>query len=186
MRYLQRLRLLGMLGLTLGLTLVSTGDVHAADIRFGYIDSSRIFVEYKGAQEAQARFDRQVQGWRDEAVEKEKSVTQLRTEVKDQAPILSALKRQEKEAALQRAITEYEAFINDVWGPQGKAQQENERATGDIVAQIRTAVEKVASSKGLEVVLDSAGGFLVYADKTLDLTPDVINELNTMTPGAKP
>jgi Skp family chaperone for outer membrane proteins len=180
MRNLQRLRLCAMLGLLL----VGAVPARAADIRFGYIDSSRIFIEFKGAQEAQARFDRQVQGWRDEATEKEKSVTQLRAEVRDQAPILSALKRQEKEAALQRAIGEYESFINDIWGPQGKAQQENERATGEIVAQIRTAVEKVASSKGLEVVLDSAGGFLVYADKTLDLTPAVINELNTMTPGS--
>lgn len=186
MRYFQRLRRRAILGLSLGLCLAFATPVRAADIRFGYIDSSRIFVDFKGAQEAQARFDRQVQGWRDEATEKEKSVTQLRTEVKDQAPILSALKRQEKEAALQRAITEYEAFINDVWGPQGKAQQENERATGEIVTLIRTAVEKVASSKGLEVVLDSAGGFLVYADRTLDLTPDVINELNTLTPGSKP
>ena len=163
----------------LGLLLVLAVPARAADIRFGYIDSSRIFIEYKVATEAQARFDRQVQGWRDEAAEKERAVTQLRTEVRDQAPILSQLKRQEKEAALQRAISEYESFIQEIWGPQGRAQTENERATADIVAQIRTAVEKVASDRGVEVVLDSAGGFLVYADKTLDLTPDVINELNT-------
>ena len=181
MRYLRRLSGLAILGLLLACAI----PAQAADIRFGYIDSSRIFIEYKGAQEAQARFDRQVQGWRDEATEKEKSVTQLRAEARDQAPILSALKRQEKEAALQRAITEYESFINDIWGPQGKAQQENERATGDIVSIIRTAVERVATTKGLEVVLDSAGGFLVYADKTLDLTPAVLDELNTLTPGGK-
>jgi len=168
----------------LGLALAWSAPAHAADIRFGYIDSARIFVEYKVAVEAQSRFDRQVQGWRDEAVEKEKAVTQLRTEVRDQSPILSSLKRQEKEAALQRAVGEYESFIQEIWGPQGRAQTENERATSELVNQIRSAVEKVASEKGLAVVLDSAGGFLVYADKTLDLTPDVITELNTRNPGS--
>jgi outer membrane protein len=149
----------------------------------GYIDSARIFIEYKDAQEAQQRFDRLVTGWRDEALEKERAVQQLRQEVRDQSPILSAMRRQEKEAALQRAISEYDAFIQDIWGPTGKAATENERATGEIVQRIRLAVEKVAGQKGLELVLDAASGYLVYADKSLDLTGEVLAELALTTSG---
>jgi len=163
----------------LGIGCVPVTGARAADLRVGYIDSARIFQEYADAKEAQQRFDRLVQGWRDEAAEKEKAVNQLRQEVRDQAPILSALKRQEREAALQRAVNDYESFIQDVWGPNGRAAQENDRATGDVVQSIRGAVEKVASTKGLEIVLDAASGFLVYADRTLDLTSDVITELNS-------
>ena len=79
----------------------------AADVRIGFIDSAKIFQQYKLAQEAQQRFDRQIQSWRDEAGEKEKVVTQLRNEVRDQAPILSSLRRQEREQALQAAIADY-------------------------------------------------------------------------------
>jgi outer membrane protein len=155
-----------------------------AEVRFGYIDSARIFTEYKVAQEAQARFDRQVQGWREDAAERERQVGQLRAEVRDQSPILSAARRQEKEEALQKAISEYERFIQEIWGPQGRAAQENERATAEVVAQIRAAVEKVAGAKGLNVVLDSAGGMIVYADRALDVTPDVLSELSTRAQGA--
>src|SRR5262245_50871416 len=151
----------------------------AADVRIGYIDSARIFQEYKDAQEAQQRFDRQVQGWKDEATEKEKVVNQLRAEVRDQSPILSAVKRQDKEEQLQRAISDYERFIQDVWGPRGRAAQENEKATQDVVAKVRTVVEKIASDKGLNLVLDSAGGFIIYADKALDLTSQVLEQLNS-------
>jgi outer membrane protein len=153
----------------------------AADVKIGYIDSARIFQDYKVAQEAQARFDRQVQGWRDEAAEKEKVVNQLRAEVRDQAPILSALKRQEKEEALQRAVADYERFVQEIWGQQGRAAQENERATGSVVTEIRQAVEKLAVDKDLDLVLDSAGGFIVYAEKSMDITADVITELNSRT-----
>jgi outer membrane protein len=155
-----------------------------AELRFGYIDSARIFGEYKAAQEAQARFDRQVQGWRDEAAERERQVNQVRAEVRDQSPILSSLKRQEKEEALQKAIGDYERFIQEIWGPQGRAAQENERATADVVQQIRTVVEKVAADRNLNLVLDAASGALIYADKTLDLTPDVLAELNAQSKGA--
>jgi outer membrane protein len=158
---------------------VAPTAVPAADIKIGYIDSSRIFQEYADAKESQARFDRLVQNWRDDATEKEKQVRQLRDQVRDQSPILSALKRQEMEEALQRATSEYEKFIQDIWGPNGKAAQENERATSEIVALIRAAVEKIASGRGLEMVLDSAGGVIIYADHSMDITSLVIQELNT-------
>src|SRR5262245_36310081 len=157
-----------------------------ADVRLGYIDSARIWVEFKDAQEAQQRFDRQVQGWRDEAAEKEKSVNELRKQVKDQSPVLSALKRQELDSSLQKAISEYEKFVQDVWGQDGRASQENARATDEIVNQVRRAVEKVAGQKGLDLVLDVTGGFVVYADKTLDLTNDVLAELNANAAGSTP
>ncbi len=159
--------------------LLPAGVARAADLRIGYVDSARIFQDYKLAQDAQQRFDRQVQGWRDEASEKEKAVNALRAEVRDQSPILSSAKRQEKEDALQKAINDYEQFIQEIWGPQGRAAQENERATRGIIDQIRAVVEKFALDKGLELVLDSSTGGIIYADRSLDLTGDVLNELNT-------
>ena len=176
MRFLRRRFLIPV---AVGCLALGMGASAAADVRIGYIDSARIFQEYKEAQEAQSRFDRKVQGWRDEAAERDKAVGQLRREVQDQSPILSAVKRQEKEEALQRAISDYEKFIQDVWGPGpgGLAVQENERATNEVVAQIRSAVEKIAGDKGLNLVLDSAGGFIIYADKTMDLTNEVLQEL---------
>ena len=158
--------------------LAFAGTAGAADLKIGYIDSARIFLEFKDAQEAQARFDRQAQGWREEAAEKEKLVKQMRDEVRDMSAILSALMRQEKEESLQKAIVEHERFIQSIWGPQGRAAQENERTTQDVVNQIRAMVEKLAGEKGLDLVFDSAGGFLIYADKSLDLTSEVVRQLN--------
>ena len=176
-------RLRAFILMALAATLGLYGAARAADLKFGYIDSARIFREFKDAQEAQARFDRQVQAWQAEATEKEKLVKQLRDETRDQSPVLSAVRRQEKEEALQKAIGDYERFIQEIWGPQGKAAQQNEEATRDVVQLIRAAVEKVAESKGLNFVVDAAGGFIVYADRSLDLTPEVLGELNARSAG---
>jgi outer membrane protein len=182
-----RRRFLKSVGGQAALLLLLSGAAHAAtDLRIGYIDSAQIFQNYKEAQEAQSRFERQVQGWRDEAAEKEKQVGELRAEVRDQGPILSAMKRQEKEEELQRAIGDYERFIQEIWGPQGRAAQENERATGQVVTEIRSAVEKIANDKGLILVLDSAGGFIIYADQSLNLTAEVLAELNSRSADATP
>ncbi len=176
----------GRTGLALVVMLAAAAPLRAADTRIGYIDSSRIWVEYKDAQEAQQRFERQVQGWRDEAAEKERLVTQLKAEVRDQGPVLSALKRQEKESARDHAVSDYESFVQDIWGVNGKAAQENARATEEIIQKVRISVEKVAGQRGLELVLDASGGFIIYADKTLDMTNDVLAELNSNAAGGQP
>ena len=167
-------------GALIGL-LAAAGPLHAADSRIGYIDSARIFQGYSVAKEAQEQFDRKVEGWRAQSAEMENAVKQLRAEVRDQSPILSTLKRQEREEALQRAVTDYERFVQEIWGPQGRAVQENEQATGEVVSQIRSVVEKIASQKGLVMVFDAASGFILYADRTLDLTPEVLQELNAQS-----
>ncbi len=163
----------------LALVAIASVTARAADTRVGYIDSAKIFQDYKLAQEAQQQFDRQVQNWRNEATEKQRAVDQLRAELRDQGPILSSVKRQEKEDALQKAIQEYESFVQEVWGPTGRAASENERTTREIVEQIRTVVEKLAGEKGLDIVFDAAGGAVVYADRSLDLSAEVVRELNT-------
>ena len=165
-------------GGVLGLLAVLAMPAHAASGRLGYIDSAKIFQEYRLAQEAQQTFDRQVQNWRNEAAEKERAVTQLRNEVRDQSPILSALRRQEREEALQRATQEYETFIQEIWGPEGRAARENERTTREVVNHIREVVEKLANDRGLDMVLDAASGSIIYADRTLDLSAEVVRELN--------
>jgi outer membrane protein len=165
--------------LAAALLLASVSSTWAAETRIGFIDSAKIFQEYKLAQEAQQQFDRQVQNWRNEASEKQRVVDQLRAEMRDQGPILSSVKRQEKEEALQKAIQQYEAFVQEIWGPTGRASQENERTTREIVEQIRSVVEKLAGEKGLDIVFDAAGGAIVYADRTLDLSAEVVKELNT-------
>jgi outer membrane protein len=170
-----------------GLALLALAAVPAAaQVRVGYIDSGRIWLEFRLAQEAQQRFERQVQGWRDEAAEKERTVSELRKEVRDQSPVLSALKRQEKETALQKAISDYEAFVQEVWGTNGRAAAENGRATDEIIALVRRAVEKLAAQRGVELVLDATSGFILYADKSLDMTNEVLAELNANAAGTSP
>jgi outer membrane protein len=169
--------------LVLALACALTAPARAADAKIGFIDSSKLFQQYKLAKEAQERFDRQVQSWRDEAAEKDNAVKKLRDEVKDQAPILSSLKRQEREEALQKAIADYEAFIQEIWGPSGRAAQENERSTREIIDQIRAVVEKIAAARGFDMVLDAAGGSIIYAARDLDLSAAVLDELNTNVTG---
>ena len=150
----------------------------AQNVRIGFIDSQRIFNEYRAAQEAQDRFSREIQSWRTEADDRRRQVDQLRDELKDQDPLLTEAKRLEKESALQKAVSDYDRFVQDFWGPNGKVQRLNDEITREVIGKVRDAVELLANREGYDLVLDAADGNVIFGVKSLDLTQRVLDDLN--------
>jgi len=151
-----------------------------ADLKVGFIDSERIFNEYKGVQDAQKQFDQDVQTWKAQATEMKNSVDKLRLEVESQRLMLSEGKLQEKEAELQTKIRDHEAFLQRIWGPGGELEQRNEALTKPIIAKIRQIVDKIGLDEKYSFILDAADGNVVFGSKTLDLTDRVLEELGKM------
>jgi outer membrane protein len=172
--------------LALACALVPATPAAAQTIRIGFVDSQRIFSEYKAAQEAQDRFGREIQAWRTEADDRRKAVDNLRNELKDQDPLLSESARLEKETALQKAVSDYDRFVQDFWGPNGKVQRLNDEMTREVISKVRDAVELLANRQGYDLVLDAADGNVIFGVKSLDLTQQVLDDLNKSAVGATP
>jgi outer membrane protein len=150
-------------------------------LRIGYVDSQRIFEQYADAVDAQSRFQREITAWKTEADDRHKQLDGLRNELKDQESILSEAKRLEKESALQKAVSDYDRFVQDFWGPGAKVERLNDEMTREVVGKIRDAVELVANREGYDLILDAADGNVIFGVKTLDLTDRVLTELNSKT-----
>ena len=161
----------------------SGGAAQAQNLRIAFIDSQRIFNEYKAAQEAQDRFTREIQSWRTEADDRRRAVDEMRNELKDQDPLLSEAKRLEKESALQKALSDYDRFVQDFWGPSGKVQRLNDEITREVISKVRDAVELLANREQYDLVLDAADGNVIFGVKSLDLTQRVLDDLNKTTVG---
>ena len=172
--------------LVLAWALLPAAPAAAQTIRIGFVDSQRIFSEYKAAQEAQDRFGREIQAWRTEADDRRKAVDVLRNELKDQDPLLSEATRLEKETALQKAVSDYDRFVQDFWGPNGKVQRLNDEMTREVISKVRDAVELLANRQGYDLVLDAADGNVIFGVKSLDLTQQVLDDLNKSALGATP
>src|SRR5215204_5545592 len=160
---------------------VLAAPARAQNVRIGFVDSQRIFNEYKSAQEAQDRFGREIQSWRTEADDRRRQVDELRNELKDQDPLLSEAKKLEKESTLQKAVSDYDRFVQDFWGPNGKVQRLNDEITREVIGKVRDAVELLANREGYDLVLDAADGNVIFGVKSLDLTQRVLDELNKST-----
>lgn len=157
---------------------VSGGTALAQDIKIGYIDSIKIFAEYRETQDAERQYRREVDGWTAEKQKREQDILKLREELQAQSLMLSEEKKQEKRLELEKMTQDYERFMQETFGNDGLAAKRNKELTQPIVEKINKLLEGIAKERGLLLVFDVANADVVYADKSLDLTGVVLTKLN--------
>ncbi len=156
--------------------------IHAAiaqEIKLGYIDTVKIFAEFKETIEAEELYKKEVEAWKKEAAEMETELANLREEIQSQSLMLSEEKLAEKKLVFEQRLKEYQTYMTDVFGEGGQAERRNRELTQPIVERINSVIAEMAEAQGYDVILDSAQGNIIYAKKELDLTEFVLEKLRT-------
>ncbi|MFN8548321.1 MAG: OmpH family outer membrane protein [Candidatus Eisenbacteria bacterium] len=155
-------------------------------LRIAYINSERILDGYKERGAILASFSQDVEGWNQEALTKKRELDEVGRELAQQSPMLSDEKRREKEQDYQRKLTDYDAYVQKIWGADGLVTQRNEEVLRPIVQKIHQIVADIAEVEKYDLIFDAADGNLVYGAPTLDLSQQVIDRLNADVPSETP
>lgn len=152
----------------------------AQDVKIGYIDSIKIFAEYGETQEAETLYKKEVDAWKAQAAQMEQEIVKLQDEIKAQSLMLSEEKQKEKRLELDTKMQEYQKFMQDTFGDDGLAARRNKELTQPIIEKINRILEQMGQDEGYTLIFDAANANIVYADKALDLTERVLEELNKL------
>lgn len=172
-----RYKMLSIMLATAAIVTASAISALAQDIKIGYIDSIRIFAEYKETQEAERLYRQEVDAWTVEKGKMEQDIVRLREELQAQSLMLSEEKKREKAFELEKLMQDYERFMKETFGDNGLAAQRNKELTQPIIDKINKLLEGIAKERQLMMVFDVANADIVYADKSLDLTETVLAKL---------
>lgn len=145
--------------------------------KFGYVDSDKIFAEFKEWQKAQEQFNTEYKAWDDEAKSMQKDLEDMQVEYEKQKLILSADKKKEREAAIEAKRQALDAYTKEVFGPSGTAERKNNELVKPLLDKINAAIEKVATEGNYDFIFNSAG--LAYAKKDYDITSKVMTVLES-------
>ena len=152
----------------------------AQDVKIGYIDSIKIFADYRETQDAERLYRQEVDQWTAQKQRMEQDIVKMRDELQAQSLMLSEEKKAEKKLELDRKMAEYEQFMQETFGDDGLAARRNKELTQPIVEKINRILEDLGKEQGYAIIFDVANANVVYADKTLDLTDVVLTKLNQM------
>jgi outer membrane protein len=151
--------------------------VAGADVKIGYVDSQRIFSEYQEYQDAQAKFDKDVEAWNAQADQMKGEVDDLTQELESQSLILSPEKKKEKEDYLKAKQDTLRQFLDATFGTDGKAERRMAELSKPIRDKVLEVIEKIAIDNDYSIVFDAGTVNIAYAKKSLDITDDVLAEL---------
>ena len=143
----------------------------------GYVDSKKIFESYKGAGDIKLQVNRALDVWNREIEAKRAEIDSLERELESQTLVISSERRKFKQEDIKTKRKEVEALIHQVYDPSGKLDVKNKELSKPMVEKIGGIIKKVALDNNILLVLDSSSGMVVYADKDLDLTDQVLEEL---------
>jgi outer membrane protein len=151
--------------------------VYAQDAKLGYIDSWKIFENYKGKSEQQAQFDREQEEWETKATQMEQEIQELKDELENNIMWSEERKLQQRQK-IEEKQAELQEYVREIWGPEGKAYQRNAELTNPIIEEIIQVVQEIGVEENYSMILDVAESGIVYAAEGLDLTQRIIDVLN--------
>ena len=160
------------------LSLLPTPAAAQSEVRIGYLNSERILSEYTSLAEAEKAYRQDVDDWNREAQARKREIERLEAELDQQEPMLSDEKGREKQEDYVKKVGDYEKFVQSIWGPNGKVTQRNEEILRPIIKRVQEILTEIAQLEGYTLILDAADGNILYADPSLDLTQQVLDELN--------
>lgn len=145
------------------------------------LDSDRIFESLGGVADARELLQTEIESWNEHADSLQADIDEIELDL-DRTLMMSPERRREREALLEQKRAELEQFLASTFGPGGLAERRNAELVTPIVDEINETVRELGEENGYDIVLDTAGGSVAYADESLDITDLVITRMSTRGP----
>lgn len=152
-----------------------------AALRIAYVNSQTIIEQAPGRAEAEAQFEREMQVFRDEIKRMGDSLSTMVAEYQRQEASLSASARLNRQAQIREREEQYQKRVQEL---EQRAAVREQELIRPLMQWIQQAIDTVRAREGYAMVFDAAGtgGVLVSADRSLDITDRVVEQLRRSGP----
>jgi outer membrane protein len=149
-----------------------------AQQKYCFIDSKYILEKVSDYKDAQTKLDNLSKTWQDEIDAKMADVEKMYKGYQAEKPMLSDDMRNRRQDEIVAKEKEAKDLQKQRFGYEGDLFKKRQEFVKPIQDRVFNAVQKMASSKGFDVVFDKAGGVtLFYADPKLDKSDEVLKIL---------
>ncbi|MFQ6066355.1 MAG: OmpH family outer membrane protein [bacterium] len=143
--------------------------------KIGYIDINKVFQGYEKTGDLEARLKKSQTEHQRNLEKLKEEIGKLKVELKEQELILTESAKQEKQAEIDRRISELDKLAQDITE---KLEKQREDYTDEIVNDIKLMTKSIAEREGYRLVFLTEALIYVTPEPEFDLTEKVLLELN--------
>ena len=142
--------------------------------KVGFVNASILFSQYSVAREAEEAYAKELEEINKQVADMEQELRALADTLEARKYLFSEERLKEKTQELERKQQDYIKFRQDA---EMTAARRNDELSEPIVTAIEEATRRVAEKQGFDLVLDAGAGIVVYSKPELDITDQVLEEL---------
>ena len=165
----------GAIALCLLILFCASTPAQAADIKIGIANLQQVVTESKANKEAEQKLSETFSAERNQLEKLGKDIETLTNEMKNQASTLSAEAKQTKRAQLVQMMRDHNDRTRAF---NSKVRDAETVIRNEILAAVVIASKEYAEAKGFDLIIDSAQAGVLYSSDSLDVTKDLLDELN--------
>lgn len=153
----------------------------APSVKIAYLNSRAILAQTPGYAQAESLFARELNGSREEVAKLQQSLDSAATDFETASVLLSPSVKQERQRQLvaqQQSVQQRQQEL------QGRMEQRERELLEPLQQRVQAVIEGIRAEMNYAMIFDVAAmsGAMVAADRSLDITPLVIQRLQ-VTPG---
>ena len=172
-------QLTGVIILVLAIFSFQLSALAAEPLKIGILDLQRCIQESNEGKRAAESLRKKGEGMQVEYNKKVQEITDLEKEMEKQSLMLSDDAKQAKLDELNKKKRDINYLRQDMTDDMKKEETDARVALLNVVSGV---VEKIAKDKKFDLITERANGGVLYVSKALDITDDVIAELNKVKP----
>jgi Skp family chaperone for outer membrane proteins len=146
-----------------------------SNLNIRFIDSLEVMRMSKGGQEAQKELETRRDQLAKEIQSDEQKFNQAATEFKSKAPALSETARDKEEKRLVKMKRDFETKVQE---SEEEIKMAMQRVTERLARDVEEAVTSVAKEDGLDAVVDTMTGRVIYVANGINITGKITSKVN--------
>lgn len=154
-------------------------------LKLAYINSQVILANTPGRAEAESTFNREMAGYTAQVQTLQAQLDSAVAEYNRTSLVLSPTVKQQREQQIRDMESRTRQQVNDL---QQRAQSREQELTAPIMQRVTAVIEGIRAEFNYSMIFDASatGGVLVSADRSLDISPLVIQRLQAGAGAAAP
>ena len=151
-----------------------------SDARYAYVDPGRVFAESRDGQAATQQLQQLLQQKQQEIGGRQQELQASQQKLQQNASVMSPEAQLALQQEIERLGLEVQRMTQDAEAELAQLEQQLQLS---FQTKFDPAVNQVATSRRLHFVVNAVAGALVWADPALDITVDVIQEIDRASGG---
>lgn len=165
--------------MALMLALASFG--FAQTIKLAYVNTDRLLVDSNEAAEISRLFALDKQNWTAQVRALDDEIKQMERDFEIRKLTMNDATKRDTQSRIDAKKTEAGRLLEEYFGDGGKAEQRYRELIDPLTKKIHDLIKKTAEDEKYTMILDISMGTILYAMPTLDITDQLLLELNKDT-----